>query len=182
MTGTFTHWWSPMAHHPLEGAHIKPEPEALADVHQSIVQDIARQRFAFPTPTYRDFKTYTNVPTHSMGVAMPDGTIAYPHIVVVQDPENYAKILGEVETGETVTEDIARHRWLPFADLAPLYLFVPADEGDHARRLCWHLKVPLVGIRTWRHYAGVEQLEIKDHYTLPGGLKGFLPKILRPGY
>lgn len=54
-------------------------------------------------------------------------------------------------------------------------------EGDHARRLCHHLKMQVVGIRTWRYAVGVEQLEINDHYTVPSGLEGLLPKILRPG-
>jgi len=54
-------------------------------------------------------------------------------------------------------------------------------EEDRARRLCRRLKVPLVGIRTWRYAVGVEQLEINDHNPVPSGLKGLLPKILRPG-
>ena len=54
-------------------------------------------------------------------------------------------------------------------------------EGDHTRRLCRDLKVPVVGIRTWRYAVGVEQLEINDHYTVPSGLEGLLLKILRPG-
>jgi len=53
-------------------------------------------------------------------------------------------------------------------------------EEDRARRLCRRLKVPLVGIRTWRYAVGVEQLEINDHYTVPSGLEALLPKILRP--
>jgi len=170
-----------MAQHPPERADTKPDAKAPVALHQRAVQDIAGQRFAFPTPKYRDYKTYTNVPQRSMGVAMPGGAVAYPHIVVVQDPENYAKILGEVETGDTVTEDVARHRWLPFAKLAPLYLYVPVGEGDQARRLCRRLKVQVVGIRTWRYAAGVDEIEVNDHYTVPSGLKGLLPKVLRPG-
>jgi hypothetical protein len=170
-----------MVQDPPESADTKPDSAARVALHQRAVEDIARQRFAFPTPRYWDYKTYTNVPRRSMGMAMPGGTAAYPDIVVVQDPENYTKILGEVSTGETVTEDVARGRWLPFAALVPLYLYVPMGEGDHARRLCSDLKIPLVGIRTWRYAAGVEQLEINDLYTVPSGLKGFVPKILRRG-
>jgi hypothetical protein len=168
-----------MAQHSPEAADTMPGPEAHADQHQRAVQDIARQRFAFPTPKYRDFKTYTNVPQRSMGVAMPDGAVAYPNIVVVQDPENYAKILGQVETGETATADVARRRWLPFAKLAPLYLYVPVGEGPHARQLCWRLRVQVVDIRTWQYAAGEEQLEINDHHTVPVGPLGLLQKILR---
>ncbi len=155
--------------------------EARAAAHLRAVKDITEARFGFPTDRYRDFKTYTNIPQRSMGVAMPDGTVAYPDIVVVQDPENYAKIIGEVETAETVTERVALRRWLPFAELAPLYLYVPVGEGDRTQRLCRDLKVPIVGIRTWRYAVGVDQIEINDHYTVPSGPEEMLPKILRPG-
>ncbi len=155
--------------------------EARAAAHLRAVKDITEARFGFPTDRYRDFKTYTNIPQRSMGVAMPDGTVAYPDIVVVQDPENYAKIVGEVETAETVTQRVALRRWRPFAELAPLYLYVPVGEGDRTQRLCRDLKVPIVGIRTWRYAVGVEQIEINDHYTVPSGPEEMLPKILRPG-
>jgi hypothetical protein len=97
-----------------------------------------------------------------MGVAMPDGAVAYPDIVVVQDPENYAKILGQVEIAETVTNMVAQLRWRPFAELAPLYLYLPVGHADQARRLCRSLHVPTVGIRTWRYAVGVRQIEIND--------------------
>ena len=155
--------------------------ESRAAAHVRAVKDIAEARFGFPTDRYRDYKTYSNVPQRSMGVAMSDGAVAYPDIVVVQHPENYAKILAEVETTETVTEEVALRRWLPFAELAPLYLYVPVGEGDHARKLCRDLKVPVVGIRTWRYAVGVDEIEINDHFTVPSGPEEMLPKILRPG-
>ena len=154
--------------------------ESRAAAHVRAVKDIAEARFAFPTERYRDYKTYTNVPTRSMGVAMPGDVVAYPDIVVVVDPENYAKIVAEVETTETVSERVALRRWLPFAHLAPLYLYVPVGDADLARKLCRDLKVPVVGIRTWRYAVGVEQIEINDHYTAPSGPEDLLPKILRP--
>jgi len=156
--------------------------EARAAAHVRAVKDIAAARFAFPTEKYRDYKTYTNVPKRTMGVAMLDGSVvAYPDIVVVQDPENFAKILGEVETSETVNEQAAERRWRPFADLAPLYLYVPVGDGDHALKLCRELRVPVVGVRTWRYGVGVEEIEVTDHYTVASGPEELLPKILRPG-
>lgn len=117
-----------------------------------------------------------------MGVAMLDGSVvAYPDIVVVQDPENYAKILGEVETTETVNEQTAQRRWRPFADLAPLYIYVPVGDADQALKLCRQLRVPIVGVRTWRYAVGVEEIEVNDHYTVASGPEELLPKILRPG-
>jgi len=156
--------------------------EARAAAHVRAVQDIAGARFGFPTGSHRDYKTYTNVPKRTMGVAMLDGSaVAYPDIVVVQDPENYAKILGEVETTETVNEQTAQRRWRPFADLAPLYLYVPVGDADDALKLCRQLRVPIVGIRTWRYAVGVEEIEVNDHYTVASGPEELLPKILRPG-
>ena len=156
--------------------------EARAAAHVRAVKDIAGARFGFPTDKHRDYKTYTNVPKRTMGVAMLDGSVvAYPDIVVVQDPENYAKILGEVETTETVNEQTAQRRWRPFADLAPLYLYVPVGDADQALKLCRQLRVPIVGVRTWRYAVGVEEIEVNDHYTVASGPEELLPKILRPG-
>ena len=180
----------------LLGSTVRPAPgqprpyepriatlsEARTAAHVRAVKDIAEARFGFPTDKHRDFKTYTNVPTRTMGVAMLDSSaVAYPDIVVVQDPENYAKILGEVETTETVNEQTAQRRWRPFADLAPLYLYVPVGDADHALKLCRQLQVPIVGIRTWRYAVGVEEIEVNDHYTVASGPEEMLPKILRPG-
>jgi hypothetical protein len=156
--------------------------EARAAAHVRAVKDIAAARFGFPTVKYPDYKTYTNVPKRTMGVAMLDGSVvAYPDIVVTQDPENYAKILGEVETTETVNEQTAQRRWRPFADLAPLYLYVPVGDADQALKLCRQLRVPIVGVRTWRYAVGVEEIEVNDHYTVASGPEELLPKILRPG-
>lgn len=155
--------------------------EARATLHARAVADIAKERFAFPTERHPHFKTYVNVPGRSMGVEMSDGRVAYPDIVVVQHPENYTKILGHVETNETVREAVAAAEWLPFAELAPLYLYVPVGKADEALRLCRRLDIPIVGIRTWRYIVGYEEPEINDHYTVPSGPEEMLPKILRPG-
>lgn len=138
--------------------------EAREALHLRALRDIARLRFNFPTPKYRDYKTYLNRPQRTMGVQMPDGAVAYPDIVVVQAPENYAKLLGQVETAETVNEDVARYEWRPYAELAPFYLYVPVGLGDEALELCRRLEVPVVGIRTWRYVVGYDEIEINNHY------------------
>ena len=59
-------------------------------IHDRALKDIVRLRFGFPTEKYRDYKTYVNHPARTMGVAMEDGRVAYPDIVVVpgcEDPE-----------------------------------------------------------------------------------------------
>jgi hypothetical protein len=149
-------------------------------IHDRALRDITRLRFGFPTEKYRDYKTYVNHPSRTMGVELPGGLVAYPDIVVVQHPENNARIVAEVETNETVREAVARWEWLPYAELAPLYLYVPVGKGDEAHTLCKQLGVPVVGIRTWRYIAGYEEPEINDHYTVPTGPEDLLPKFLRP--
>ena len=155
--------------------------EARGLLHEKALRGIVRLRFGFPTEKYRDFKTYTNVPQRTMGVQMRGNLVAYPDIVVVQHPENNAKIVAEVETNETVREAVARFEWLPYSELAPLYLYVPVGKGDEALDMCRKLDVPVVGIRTWRYIAGYEDPEINDHFTVPSGPEEMLPKILRPG-
>jgi hypothetical protein len=149
--------------------------EARETIHARALRDIARLRFAFPTEKYRDYKTYVNHPRRTMGVQMAGGRVAYPDIVVVQHPENNARIVAEVETNETVREAVARFEWAPYAQLAPLYLYVPVGKGDEALHLCRKLDVPVVGVRTWRYIAGYEDPEINDHYTVPSGPQGLLP-------
>ena len=137
--------------------------EARDLLHQRALRDIVRLRFGFPTEKYRDYKTYVNVPQRSMGVQL-NSTVAYPDIVVVQHPENNTKIVAEVETNETVREAVARFEWLPYSELAPLYLYVPVGKGDETLKLCRQLDIPVVGVRTWRYIAGYDDPEINDHF------------------
>ncbi len=154
--------------------------EARDLLHQKALRDIVRLRFGFPTEKYRDFKTYVNVPQRSMGVQLNDGAVAYPNIVVVQHPENNAKIVAEVETNETVREAVAQFEWLPYSELAPLYLYVPVGKGDEALDLCRSLGIQVVGVRTWRYIAGYDEPELNDHFTVPSGPEDLLPKLLKP--
>jgi len=165
-------------------AYIPPtqalRSEARETIHLRALQDIAKARFGFPTETYRDLKTYVNHPKRTMGVALPAGSVAYPDIVVVQHPENNARIVAEVETNETVREAVARFEWLVYAQLAPLYLYVPVGKADEAQALCRKFGIPVVGIRTWRYVAGYPEIEINDHMTVAGSPEEMLPKVLRP--
>jgi hypothetical protein len=155
--------------------------EARDVLHQKALRDIVRLRFGFPTEKYRDYKTYVNIPQRTMGVQLDANTVAYPDIVVVQHPENNTKIVAEVETNETVREAVAQFEWLPYSELAPLYLYVPVGKGDETLALCRRLGVSVVGVRTWRYIAGYEDPEINDHFTVPSGPEDLLPKLLRPG-
>src|SRR5437870_12018668 len=155
--------------------------EARDLLHQKALRDIVRRRFGFPTEKYRDLKTYVNVPQRTMGVQLRGSLVAYPDIVVVQHPENNAKIVAEVETNETVREAVARFEWLPYSELAPLYLYVPVGKGDEALSMRRRPDVAVVGIRRWRYIVGYEDPEINDHFTVASGPDEVLPKHLRPG-
>jgi hypothetical protein len=140
--------------------------ETDAALHLRTLQHIARLRFDYSGGERGDYKAFLNHPQKSIGVQMPGGSVAYPDIVVVQSPENFTKIVAEVETAETVNEDVAFYRWGPYAELAPLYLYVPVGMGDEALALCRRLDVPVVGIRTWRYIVGYDEIEINDVYTV----------------
>lgn len=165
-------------------AYIPPtyalRSESRQLIHDRAIKDIARLRFGFPTEEYRDLKTYVNHPARSMGVEMPDNRVAYPDIVVVQHPENNCKIIAEIETNETVREAVAAWEWKPYAELAPLYLYVPVGKGDEALALCRQFEVPVVGVRTWRYMAGYDDPEINDHMTVASGPEDMLPSFLKP--
>ena len=145
-------------------AAVRSESEAA--LHLRTLQEVARLRFNFPTHEFRDYVTYSNHPQETMGVQMPGGSVAYPDIVVVQSPENFTKIVAQVETAETVNEDVAFYEWGPYAELAPLYLYVPTDKGNEALALCRKLDVAVVGIRTWRYIAGDDEIEVEDHFDV----------------
>ncbi len=152
---------------PGEAAAYVPPTHSLRTesrqlLHDRALKDIARLRFGFPTEKYRDYKTHVNHPARTMGVALPDGRVAYPDIVVVQHPENNCKTIAEVETNETVREAVARWEWAPYAELAPLYLYVPVGKGEEALALCRQLEIPVAGVRTWRYIAGYEDPEINN--------------------
>ena len=152
------------------------EPKEV--IHARAVESIARQRFGYPNEKYPHFKTYTNAPTRSMGVRLASGAAVYPDIVVVQDPENYVKLLGHVATADTVNEEAAVE-WAVFADLGPLYLYVPVGFADIAQKLYRAHKVQLVGLRTWREAVGYDDIEITDIFTVPSGPEDMAPGILK---
>ena len=147
-------------------------------IHSRTVQDIAKARFAFPTEKYRHYKTYVNRPERTMGVRLPSGHAAYPDIVVVEDPENYMRMLAQVERSDTVNAESGRG-WLTFAKLGPLYLFVPVGYADRAKAISKELKIPVVGLRTWRYVVGYEEIEINDISTQWTGPEDLLPGPLK---
>jgi hypothetical protein len=154
-----------------------PLPETRQLVHLRALQDIARQRFPFPNEDYPHLKTFLNDPERTMAVPV-GGEALYPDIVVLQWPEKVVEMLAEVETADTVTEEQARQRWLPFSRAGRLYLFVPVGLAQEAKRLCRRLGVEFVGLRTWRYIVGYGSIEITDIETAAGTLEALLPPFL----
>lgn len=156
-----------------------PTKELRDRLHERAVQDIAKERFAYPTPKYPSFKTYVNVPEPTMGVELRDDSIGYPDILVLDTSGNILKILADVETTTTVSEEEAEWRWRPHAQAAPLYLYVPAGYADRAKAIYKRLKIPVVGLRTWRYVVGYETIEVVDIETVPlSPLEKLLPGVL----
>ncbi|MFQ5880453.1 MAG: hypothetical protein ACE5IZ_09815 [Dehalococcoidia bacterium] len=156
-----------------------PLKENRDRLHNRVVRDIARERFAYPSEKYPSFKAYVNEPEPTMGVELKDGTIGYPDIVVVDTSGNVLKIVAEVETATTVSEREAEQEWRPYADVAPLYLYVPVGYAERAKKIYKQLKIPVVGLRTWRYVVGYEAIEVVDIETVPlSPLERMLPGIL----
>ena len=141
------------------------------------LQEIARERFAFPNERYPYLKTFVNDPERTMGVAV-DREVLYPDIVVLQWPEKITQMVAQVEGRGTVTEQQALDAWLPYSLAGPLYLFVPVGYGREAKRLCRRFRIHIVGLRTWRYMVGYRDLEITDIETAPEGLEALLPGFL----
>jgi len=162
---------------------LQPAPKGREELHERAVQDIAQARFEFPTPALPSYRTYVNVPEVTVTATSEAGEELKPDIVVVDTPGNVLKILAQVETGETVTEESAKDTWLPFSKLsgAAFYLYVPVGYGAAAKRICKKLGVDVYGFRTWRYVPqGVEINEISEppeilHALMPP----FARKLLR---
>lgn len=156
-----------------------PLKENRDRLHDRAVRDIAKERFAYPTAKYPSFKAYANGPEPTMGVQLNDGGVGYPDIVVVDTSGNLLKIVAEVETASTVTEEEAEREWRPYAEAAPLYLYVPVGYAQRAKQIYKRLKIPVVGLRTWRYIVGYDTIEIVDIETVPlSPLEKLLPGIV----
>jgi hypothetical protein len=143
------------------------------------VQDIFQGRFQFPTPENPSLRAFANTPEVTMPVRLDTGAELVPDILVVDTATNSVKIHVQVETADTVTEEDARHRWLPFSQLteSAFYLYVPVGYGARAKRICRRLRIPVYGFRTYRYTP--EGLEISDISERPGVIKGLLPPFIR---
>ena len=149
------------AHHqrPLEGwrqtrADWRRSEESRQYELVRAVQQIAAERFSFPSADFPHYRTHVNLPTPTMAVEFGGGGSGktYPDILVVEHPGNYPVMIAQVETRETLTRDQAERVWsqMEMAE-APLDVYVPAGLAARARDYARAAGLRHVRFRTWRH-------------------------------
>jgi hypothetical protein len=134
---------------------------------EKATQDIATARFDFPNSRYPTLKTFTNRPARQVGVRMSESRqeMAFPDIVVLEDPSNEVRMLGEVETHRSLREtpeaDLVE-KWQAFIFLGDLYLFVPLMRVDGVNAMLKRNKLKIAGLRSWRYITGQGLIDIAD--------------------
>ena len=164
---------------------MPPSAKTRQETHVRVVRDIAEDRLTFPDDEFPLMRTHVNVPEPSLALPDGSGVEAVPDIVVAEFPGDRPRILVAVETADTVTDEQAAGRWLPFSRVpeTAFHLYVPSGFAAEAKRLLKKHGVKKVRLRTWRYVAGLKVLDIASiHY---GSIRSaFLPPFLqgRRGY
>jgi len=118
------------------------------------VQQLAEERFRFPSEEFPGYRTHVNLPEPSMALEFGGGASEklFPDILVVEYPGNYPVIVAQVETQETLTREQAERVWSRLeTKQAPLDLYVPAGQVALARDFARAAGLRHVRFRTWRH-------------------------------
>ncbi len=118
--------------------------------HVGTVAEIARVKLPFPNAEHPELETLVNVPSPRMSIGQESGKELYPNIVVVRRPGTWLQFIVEVETTDTVSDDSAIERWLPYSKCGALYLYVPFGMAGEARKIAKRHGVHLSGLRVWR--------------------------------
>jgi hypothetical protein len=146
---------------------LRPSPLYLEQLHVEVVQDIAEQLFAFPTPEFPHFRTFVNEPEVTQRIFTNYGRDLAPDIVVLEWPERIVRIVAEVATINLLTPDEAKDHWLPESRLegVAFYLYVPAGYLEQAKVLLKEagIRKKDVGLRTWRRVVGLRSLDIATY-------------------
>jgi len=134
---------------------------------EKATQGIAKARFDFPNSRSPTLKTFTNRPARQVGVRMDDNSreMAFPDIVVLEDPSNEVSMLGEVETHRSLRETLEAdliEKWRAFVGLGELYLFVPLMRVDEVKAMLKRNKVKVAGLRSWRYITGQDLIDVVD--------------------
>ena len=158
---------------------MPPSGKTREEMLSRVVNDIARQRLAFPNDQSPSLRTHVNVPEPAFVVRAADGAELVPDIVVADSASGGPRILAAVETADTVTDEQAASRWLPFSQVADttFQLYVPSGFAAEAKRLLKKHRIKKVGLRTWRYVTGLDALDITD-IDYGGILELLLPPFL----
>jgi hypothetical protein len=143
---------------------MPPSDKTREATHARVVADIARQRLAFPNDESPSLQTHVNVPETSLSIRAAGGGELTPDIVVAEAAGGGPRIVAAVETADTVTDEQAAGRWLPFSRVrdAAFHLYVPSGFAADARKLLKKHRIKNAGLHTWRYVAGQEMLDITD--------------------
>ena len=143
---------------------MPPSAKTRDETRSRAVKDIAQQRLAFPNDESPSLQTHVNVLELAFAVRAADGSELAPDIVVADSASGGPRILAAVETADTVTEEQAASRWLPFSQVADttFQLYVPSGFAAEAKRLLKKHRIKKVGLRTWRYVTGLDALDITD--------------------
>lgn len=145
------------------------------------IQQIAQQRFAFPTPEHPAYRTHVNVPEVTLAVQVGDEQVV-PDIVVVEKlntGETRLVMTAAVANREQVNEGEAMRAWSRYAAIPgqAFYLFVPVGFGAQAKQICRRLKINVEGFRTWR--TTPRGFEVNDISEPASPLAALMPPVVR---
>lgn len=106
----------------------------------------------------------------NQSVTVGDMTL-YPDLVLLSlERTRHLEATIEVETGESVHLLEARAEWGAFARLpAPLFLYVPPQAVETARRICDDQQIPVTEI--WTYHMTFDQVRFTQVYKSPNPVK-----------
>ncbi len=118
-----------------------------------LVQEIAAERFPYPSEDAPTYRTHVNLPEPALGLTIAGRGVGalYPDILVVEYPGNHPAMVVQVESRETVTREQAELVWAPLETTdAPLFVYVPAGQLARAQDYARAAGIGSVRFRTWR--------------------------------
>ena len=135
---------------------MPPSSKTRQAIHARVVNDVARQRLAFPNEGSPSLRTHVNVPEPAFPIRAAGGGELAPDIVVAESAGGEPRILAAVETADTVTDEQAVGRWLPCSRVpdATFHLYVPSGFAAEARKLLKKHRIKNAALHTWRYVAG----------------------------
>jgi len=158
---------------------MPPSVKTREELRSRVAKDIAQRRLAFPNEESPSLRTHVNVPEATFVIRAAGGTELAPDIVVAESASGSPRILAAVETADTVTDEQAAGRWLPFSRVpdATFHLYVPSGFAAEAKKLLKKHGIRRAGLRTWRYVTGLDSLDITE-VDYGGILELLLPPFL----